>query len=54
MTDTFHRWLSLILLPVAAGAGVWNTIQLTRVDGRVDAIEAGVNAHVNTPGLHGR
>ena len=54
MTDTLYRWLSLLLLTIVAAAGVWNTIQFTRLDGRVDAIDVGVNSScVNTPGLHG-
>ena len=33
MTDTLYRWLSLLLLTIVAAAGVWNTIQFTRLDG---------------------
>ncbi len=53
MTDTLYRWLSLLLPIIAAAAGVWSTIQFTRLDGRADAIDVGVNSCVNTPGLHG-
>lgn len=39
---------------IAAITGLWNTVQIERLSGRLDALTAQVNAHVNAPGLHAR
>ena len=37
---------------VAAITGLWNTVQIGRLSGRLDTLTTQVNAHVNAPGLH--
>lgn len=37
----------------AAVTGLWNTIQIGRLSGRLDTLTAQINAPVNAPGLHG-
>ena len=37
---------------IAAITGLWNTVQIGRLTGRLDTLTAQVNAHVNAPGLH--
>lgn len=37
---------------IAAITGLWNTVQIGRLSGRLDTLTAQVNAHVNAPGLH--
>ena len=39
---------------IAAITGLWNTVQIGRLSGRLDTLTAQVNAHVNAPGLHAR
>ena len=39
---------------IAAITGLWNTLQIGRLAGRLDTLAAQVNAHVNAPGLHAR
>ena len=38
---------------VAAATGLWNTLQIGRLSGRLDTLTAQVAVHVNAPGLHG-
>ena len=42
-----------VLLVIAAGGALFNSWQIARLAGRVDAMEKTQNVHVNTPGLHG-
>ena len=37
---------------VAAITGLWNTVQIGRLSGRLDTLTTQVNSHVNAPGLH--
>lgn len=37
---------------IAAVTGLWNTVQIGRLSGRLDTLTAQVNAHVNAPSLH--
>ena len=39
---------------IAAITGLWNTLQIGRLSGRLDTLTEQVNAHVNAPGLHAR
>ncbi|MCY4633584.1 MAG: hypothetical protein OXG04_03585 [Acidobacteria bacterium] len=40
--------LTAVAAVVAAITGLWNTVQI----GRLDTLTEQVNAHVNAPGLH--
>lgn len=38
---------------IAAITGLWNTVRIGGLSGRLDTLTAQINAHVNAPGLHG-
>ena len=37
---------------IAAVTGLWNTVRIGRLFGRLDTLTAQVNAHVNAPSPH--
>ena len=39
---------------IAAITGLWNTVQIGRLSGRLDTLTEQADAHVNAPGLHAR
>ena len=41
-----------VVVVVAAITGLWNTVQIGRLSGRLDTLTTQGNVHVNAPGLH--
>ena len=57
MTETTKATLQVITAGAAlvgALTGIYNTVQLSRVQGLVDGNQAAINAHVNAAAIHGR